>query len=91
MSHACLLADLRHATGIRWEWAWGDKETLGIPGCWQLMPEDPRDDNDFWWWHLENARQWFDSPCEAARSLLRSWDAYRQHNARPPEAEERTP
>lgn len=89
--HRSLLPFLFSRTGIRWEWYCGDRLALGLEGSWQLMPEDPRDENDFWWWHLENSRQWFDSPHDAARSLLQSWDAYRQRYVRPPDAAELKP
>lgn len=67
---ANLLKILHMVTSIHWEWVDGDKEFLGVQGRWQLMPYDPKDDGDFWEWHLVNSRQWFDNKSEAVTSLL---------------------
>jgi hypothetical protein len=71
-----LLGILRRVTGIQWEWYWGDKKLLGVEGTWQLMLLNSKDEGDFWWWHLEHSRQWFDSKHEATTALLTSWFSY---------------
>jgi hypothetical protein len=72
-----LLVTLAWYTGMRWSFADADKRLLGVAGRWQLMPLQPADDDHpFWSWHLDHARQWFDSKNAAAVSLLASWARY---------------
>lgn len=69
------LLDLcRAVTGIRWGWYYGDKGTLGLEGCWQLMPE-PHDEagGAFWDFYLWNRRQWYDLKSVAVTRLLSAW------------------
>gem|GEM_PF-6299067 len=82
-----LLDILRCVTGLPWEWYWGDKKMLGVEGTWQLMPLKPKDEGDFWWWHLKHSRQWFDSKHEATTALLTAWFSYMSNV----EAHERSP
>jgi hypothetical protein len=72
---------LFECTGIRWEFV------DGLPYehicMYQIMPLDPNDDSHpFWYWHLDNSRQWFLTRMEASVSLLISWLLF-QHQSAP--------
>ena len=75
-------------TGIPWDWYWGDPECLPIEGKWQLMPNTPNDEGEFWDFHLWKRRQWFNSKYEAFAYLLESWFIYKSEI--PSQQKERT-
>jgi hypothetical protein len=68
-------------TGIRWEFVDGlPYEHISMV---QIMPLDPADDlHPFWYWHLDNSRQWFLTRMEASVSLLISWLLFRHQSDR---------
>jgi hypothetical protein len=35
--------------------------------------EEPGPAKEFWFWHLENRPQWFDTPAQAAAAFVQSW------------------
>lgn len=65
-----ILLTLQQLTGIKWQFYWGDKIALRLEGCYQLMPSNSLDENDFWYHHIEHDRNWFDSKPEAALSRM---------------------
>jgi hypothetical protein len=70
-------------TGIRWEFV--DGRPLEHISMVQIMPLDPKDDfHPFWYWHLDNSRQWFLTCMEASVSLLISWLLFQHQSATQP-------
>ena len=49
---------------------------MGNTVAYQIMPATNETASEFFFWHLENNRQWFESPPEAAAAFVRAWRAY---------------
>ncbi len=62
-----LLVPIAQLIGFSWEWVDGEEN------YWQAMPADPRNDDDFWWWHMKHRPQWFKDRRLGAESLAKSF------------------
>lgn len=56
---------------------------MGDTVAYQIMPGTNDTAPEFFFWHLETNRQWYESPPEAAAAFLQAWQAYAKRRAAP--------
>jgi len=60
----------------------GDSTTgMGNTVAYQIMPGTPDIASEFFFWHLETNRQWYESPLEAAAAFAQAWQTYAKRGA----------
>lgn len=56
---------------------------MGNTVAYQIMPATDDTAPEFFSWHLETNRQWYESPLEAAAAFVQAWQEYAKQKRTP--------